>query len=203
MEDLYNNAHLSEPASPAASVASAEIAAEFAALTVEEKEQRRAEWSQELARVEEEINTLRTVLASKTRHASDLKRKLGITVWKELTDDVNQGVKNLKESHVFQRTESVLKTTGEKTASVFGSITSGITSKFSQMKNSESMRSIEASVGSAYENVKVSYEQNNFLCQSHATKVTSRSGSVSSFPDDLDENNSPSGLNSPTDSLTK
>jgi len=30
------------------------------------------------------------------------------------------------------------------------------------------MRSIEASVGSAYENVKVSYEQNNFLCQSHA-----------------------------------
>ncbi|KRF80490.1 uncharacterized protein Dvir_GJ19896, isoform F [Drosophila virilis] len=223
MEDLYNSAHLSEPASPAASVASAEIAAEFAALTVEEKEQRRAEWSQELARVEEEINTLRTVLASKTRHASDLKRKLGITVWKELTDDVNQGVKNLKESHVyqsmeqsvgsiskavheaplFQRTESVLKTTGEKTASVFGSITSGITSKFSQMKNSESMRSIEASVGSAYENVKVSYEQNNFLCQSHATKVTSRSGSVSSFPDDLDENNSPSGLNSPTDSLTK
>ncbi|KRG04248.1 tumor protein D52 isoform X5 [Drosophila mojavensis] len=184
-----NSAHLSEPVSPAASVASAEIAAEFAALTVEEKEQRRAEWSQELARVEEEINTLRTVLASKTRHASDLKRKLGITVWKELTDDVNQGVKNLKESHVFQRTESVLKTTGEKTASVFGSITSGITSKLSQMKNSESMRSIEASVGTAYENVK--------------TKVTSRSGSVSSFPDALDENNSSSGLNSPTDSLTK
>lgn len=30
------------------------------------------------------------------------------------------------------------------------------------------MRSIEASVGSAYENVKVSYEHNNFLCQSHA-----------------------------------
>ncbi|KPU75948.1 uncharacterized protein Dana_GF12177, isoform H [Drosophila ananassae] len=198
-----NTANLSEPASPAASVASAEIAAEFAALTVEEKEQRRAEWSQELARVEEEINTLRTVLASKTRHASDLKRKLGITVWKEVTDDVNQGLRNIKESTVYQRTESVLKSTGEKTASVFGSITSGITSKLSQMKNSESMRSIEASVGSAYENVKVSYEHNNFMCQSHATKVTSRSGSVSSFPDALDENNTSSGLNSPTDSLTK
>lgn len=68
----------------------------------------------------------------------------------------------------FQRTESVLKTTSEKTASVFGSITSGISSKFSQMKNSESMRSIEEKVGSAYENVKVSYDHNNFLCQSHA-----------------------------------
>ncbi|XP_037715525.1 uncharacterized protein LOC119550715 isoform X2 [Drosophila subpulchrella] len=204
-----NTANLSDPASPAASVASAEIAAEFAALSVEEKEQRRADWTQELARVEEEINTLRTVLASKTRHASDLKRKLGITVWKEVTDDMNQGIKNLKESTVYQsveqsvgtftkavheaplyqRTESVLKSTGEKTASVFGSITSGISSKLSQMKNSESMRSIEASVGSAYENVK--------------TKVTSRSGSVSSFPDALDENNTSSGLNSPTDSLTK
>ncbi|XP_059225200.1 tumor protein D54 isoform X6 [Stomoxys calcitrans] len=190
--------------SPAASVASADIAAEFAALTVEEQERQRAEWSQELARVEEEINTLRTVLASKTRHASDLKRKLGITVWKEITDDMNQGIKSVKESSVFQtveqsvgnftkavhdaplfqRTESVLKSTSEKTASVFGTITSGISSKFSQMKNSESMRSIEEKVGSAYENVK--------------TKVsTSRSGSVSSFPDALNENNSPTGLNSP------
>uniref|UniRef100_A0A1I8M5F7 Tumor protein D52 n=1 Tax=Musca domestica TaxID=7370 RepID=A0A1I8M5F7_MUSDO len=192
---VYNTGNTS----PAASVASADIAAEFAALTVEEQERQRAEWSQELARVEEEINTLRTVLSSKMRHASDLKRKLGITVWKEITDDMNQGIKSVKESSVFQRTESVLKTTSEKTASVFGSITSGITSKFSQMKNSESMRSIEEKVGSAYENVKVSYEHNNFLCQSHATKVsTSRSGSVSSFPDALNENNSPTGgLNSP------
>jgi len=214
MEDLYNTSKMSEPTSPAASVASADIAAEFAALTVEEQEKQRAEWSQELARVEEEINTLRTVLASKTRHASDLKRKLGITVWKEITDDMNQGLKNVKESSVyqsveqsvgniskavhdapiFQRTESVLKTTTEKTASVFGTITSGISSKFSQMKNSESMRSIEEKVGSAYENVK--------------TKVSnSRSGSISSFPDALNENNennsTTSGLNSPTDSVGK
>ncbi|XP_036330600.1 tumor protein D52 isoform X3 [Rhagoletis pomonella] len=210
MEDLYNTSKLSEPASPVASVASADIAAEFAALTVEEQERQRAEWSQELARVEEEINTLRTVLASKTRHSSELKRKLGITMWKEITDDMNQGLKNVKESSVyqsveqsvgnlskavheapiFQRTESVLKSTSEKTASVFGSITSGITSKFSQMKNSESMRSIEEKVGSAYENVK--------------TRVsTSRSGSITSFPDALNENNSSSGLNSPTDSVPK
>ncbi|XP_055379503.1 tumor protein D52 isoform X2 [Condylostylus longicornis] len=166
-----NSNKMSEPTSPAHSVASADIAAEFAALTTEEQERQRAEWSQELARVEDEINTLRTVLASKVRHASDLKRKLGITVWREITDDVNQGLKNVKESTVYQRTESVLKSTAEKTSSIFGGITSGISSKFSQIKNSESMRSIEDKVGSAYENVK--------------TKVsTSRSGSVSSFNDD-------------------
>uniref|UniRef100_A0A0K8TQQ2 Putative tumor protein d54-like isoform x5 n=1 Tax=Tabanus bromius TaxID=304241 RepID=A0A0K8TQQ2_TABBR len=195
---------MSEPSSPA-SVASADIAAEFASLTVEEQERQRAEWNQELVRVEEEINTLRTVLASKVRHASDLKRKLGITVWKEITDDMNQGIKNVKESQVFhtvetkvgniakavhdaplyQRTESVLKTTAEKTSSLLGGITSGISSKFSQIKNSDSMRSLEDKMGSAYENVK--------------TKVTtSRSNSVNSFNDSLHESNPGTTPTSPT-----
>lgn len=110
---------------------------------------------QELARVEEEITTLRTVLTSKVRHASELKRKLGITVWREISDDMNQSLKNVRESHVFQKTESALKTTAEKTGSILGGLTSGITNKLSQMKKSDSYRSIEERVGSAYENVKV------------------------------------------------
>lgn len=111
--------------------------------------------SQELARVEEEIATLRTVLTSKVRHASELKRKLGITVWREITDDVNHSLKTVKESQVYQVTESAIKTTAEKTSSILGGLTSGITSKLSQMKKSDSYRSIEERVGSAYENVKV------------------------------------------------
>lgn len=198
-----NSPKMSEPASPA-SVASADIAAEFASLTLEEQERQRAEWSQELARVEEEINTLRTVLASKVRHASDLKRKLGITVWKEITDDMNQGIKNVKESQVYhsvetkvgniakavheapiyQKTESVIKSTAEKTSSIFGGLTSGISSKFAQIKNSDSMRSLEDKMGSAYENVK--------------TKVASRSSSVNSFNDALNENHSATSPSSPT-----
>jgi hypothetical protein len=50
--------------------------------------------------VEEEIQTLRTVLQSKMRHSGELKRKLGITVWKEMTDDISHGIKNVKESNV-------------------------------------------------------------------------------------------------------
>ncbi|CAD7078674.1 unnamed protein product [Hermetia illucens] len=204
----YNIGKMSEPVSPS-SVASADIAAEFAKLTTEEQEKQRAEWSQELARVEEEINTLRTVLASKVRHASDLKRKLGITVWKEITDDMNQGIKTVKESQVYhtvetkvgeiakavhdapiyQKTESVLKSTSEKASSIFGGLTSGISSKISQIKNSESMRSIEDKVGSAYENVK--------------TKVTtSRSNSVSSFNEALNETHGAS-QSSPSNSEAK
>ncbi|XP_047034037.1 tumor protein D52 isoform X5 [Helicoverpa zea] len=158
---------------------------ELAGLTPEQAEQLRAEWSRELARVEDEIATLRTVLQSKIRQSSELKRKLGITVWKEITEDVNQGLKNVKESQVYQKTESVIKSTAEKTTSILGGITAGMTTKIGQMRNSESFRSIEERVGTAYENVK--------------GKVTSRSNSTQSFDEALrDASRAASGATSPT-----
>ncbi|XP_055627056.1 uncharacterized protein LOC129769067 isoform X2 [Toxorhynchites rutilus septentrionalis] len=165
---IDNSGKLSDE-SPVGSSSSAEIAQEFSGLTVEEQEAQRAEWSQELARVEEEIVTLRTVLQSKNRHASELKRKLGITVWKEITDDVSQGLKNVKESNVYQKTETAFKSTAGKTTSVLGGITNKMTQKISEMKQSDSFRSFEEKVGSAYENVK--------------SKVSSRSSSVQSLSD--------------------
>lgn len=38
------------------------------------------------------------VLNSKMRRAHELKRKLGITAWSELTTDMGQGIKNVRES---------------------------------------------------------------------------------------------------------
>ncbi|KAL2729652.1 serine/threonine-protein kinase pakF isoform X1 [Vespula squamosa] len=147
---------------------------ELQGLTLEEQENQRAIWNAELTKIEEEINTLRHVLASKVRVSQELKRKLGISVWKELTDDVNQGLKNVKESQVFQKTESVFKSTAEKTTSILGGFGSGISMKLGQMRNSDSFRSLEERVGSAYENVK--------------TKVVpSRSNSTQSFDDALRE----------------
>lgn len=158
---------------------------ELAGLTPEQAEQLRAEWSRELARVEDEIATLRTVLQSKIRQSSELKRKLGITVWKEITEDVNQGLKNVKESQVYQKTESVIKSTAEKTTSILGGITAGVSTKIGQMRNSESFRSIEERVGTAYENVK--------------GKVSSRSNSTQSFDEALrDASRAASGATSPT-----
>ncbi|XP_063375655.1 tumor protein D54 isoform X3 [Cydia amplana] len=178
---------------------------ELVGLTPEQAEQLRAEWSRELARVDDEIATLRTVLNSKMRQSSELKRKLGITVWKEITEDVNQGFKNVKESQVYQsietrvaaltqavteapiyqKTESVIKSTAEKTTSILGGITAGVSTKLGQMRNSESFRSIEERVGSAYENVK--------------GKVASRSNSTQSFDEALrDASRAASGAASPT-----
>ncbi|KAJ1531731.1 hypothetical protein ONE63_000394 [Megalurothrips usitatus] len=171
---------------------------ELQGLTPEEVEKQKEEWRKQLAEIEEEMQSLRVVLASKVKQSQDLKRKLGISVWRELTDDVSQGIKNVKESNVYQsveekfgqigravseqpvyqKTESVVKATAEKTTSILGGLGSGITMKLGQLKNSESFRSLEEKVGSAYENVKVR----------DWTKVsTSRSSSMQSFDEALRE----------------
>lgn len=56
----------------------------------------------------------------------------------------------------YQKTETAIKTTAGKTTSVLGGITSKMTQKISDMKQSDSFRSFEERVGSAYENVRVS-----------------------------------------------
>ncbi|KAG8229958.1 hypothetical protein J437_LFUL008531 [Ladona fulva] len=163
-------------------------------LTPEEQARQREEWAAELAKIEEEIQTLRHVLSSKVNAAHELKRKLGLTTWKEWTDDMNQSIRNVKESQVcvklgetvnqvgiavvrapiYQKTESALKATAEKTSHLLGGIGSNLTQKLGQLKNSESFRSFEEKMGSAYENVK--------------TKIgTSRSNSTQSFDEALRE----------------
>lgn len=56
----------------------------------------------------------------------------------------------------YQKTESVIKPFAERTTSLIGGFGSGLTSKLGALKNSESFKSLEEKVGSAYENVKVS-----------------------------------------------
>lgn len=167
---------------------------ELAGLTPEEQEKQKQEWATELAKVEEEIQTLRHVLASKVKASQELKRKLGFSVWREFQDDMSQGIRNVKESNVYQnveekfeqfgkavteapiyqKTESVIKSTAEKTTSLLGGLGSGITMKLGQLKNSESFRSFEEKVGTAYENVKTKV-------------VTSRSNSMQGFDEAVRE----------------
>lgn len=139
------------------------------------------ELKSELARTEDEIITLRQVLSDRVRHAQELKRKLGITPWKEFKDDMEQGFRNIQESSAlpglfsssaYQKTSSTLKTAGEKTSTAIGTISASVTKKLSEVKNSTAFKSFEEKVGSAYSNVK--------------TKMAgSRSNSVNSFEEAL------------------
>jgi len=143
-------------------------------MTAEELQAARAEWQGELSQVEDEISTLRQVLNSKMRRAHELKRKLGITAWSELTTDMGQGIKNVRDSTAYQKTESAIKATAEKTTSLFGGIGSAVSNKIGALKNTESFRSMEERVTGAVSNIK--------------TRMGgSRSGSVQSFDEALRE----------------
>ncbi|XP_037569438.1 tumor protein D52 isoform X3 [Dermacentor silvarum] len=137
----------------------------------EEKARQEAMLRDELAQVEEEIQSLRTVLATKMARSQELKRQLGISVWKELKDDMEQGIKNIQDTAAYQKTSATIKTAGEKTTTALGSLGASVSKKLGEMKNSTAFKSVEEKVGSVYTNVK--------------SKVSSRSSSVNSFEDAL------------------
>merc|ERR1712227_982548 len=92
------NSGSSYPALDATSPTDSVIAGDFGSLSAQEQERQRDEWKAELAKTEEEIITLKQVLASKEAHAHGLKRRLGITAWREFSEDMQQGLKNLQDS---------------------------------------------------------------------------------------------------------
>lgn len=63
----------------------------------------------------------------------------------------NLRIKFQRFQNSFQKTESALK----RTTTFLDEVTSNISSKFTQMKKSDSYRSLEEKVGNAYGNVKV------------------------------------------------
>merc|ERR1712141_983839 len=95
----------SYPALDATSPTDSVIAGDFGSLSAQEQERQRDEWKAELGKTEEEIITLRQVLASKEAHAQGLKRRLGITAWREFSEDMTQGLKNLQDSQENKRSD--------------------------------------------------------------------------------------------------
>ncbi|XP_065572796.1 tumor protein D53 homolog isoform X6 [Artemia franciscana] len=146
----------------------------FMNLSAAEQDQRREQWKSELAELEFEIHTLRQVLQIKTRKVHELKRKLGISAWREIGDDISQSLKNVKESSTYQKTETVIKVTAEKTTSFFGGLGSNLSQKIGGIKETATFKSLEEKVGSAYTNVK-------------SKVVTSRSNSTHDFEEALKE----------------
>jgi len=106
------------------------IGTDFQTLTAEEQERQREEWKAELKKTEEEILTLRQVLVSKERHSQGLKRRLGITAWREFSEDMTQGLKNIQDSTTYKRTSENLQfareIAKEKTAGIWSGISASV-----------------------------------------------------------------------------
>ncbi|XP_054247704.1 tumor protein D54 isoform X3 [Indicator indicator] len=132
-------------------------------LTLAEEEELRSE----LAKVEEEIGTLRQVLAAKERHCGELKRKLGLTPLDGLKQNLSKSWHDVQvsnayvktseklgewndrvtQSDFYKKTQETLSQAGQKTSAALSNVGSVISRKFGDMRNSATFKSFEDRVG--------------------------------------------------------
>ncbi|XP_043545036.1 tumor protein D52 isoform X3 [Chiloscyllium plagiosum] len=108
----------------------------------------REELTNELAKVEEEIQTLSQVLAAKERHVAELKKKLGLTPLHELKQNLSKSWLDVQSSTAFKKTSETLSQAGQKASSAFTNFGSAITKKFEDVRNSPTFKSFEDRVES-------------------------------------------------------
>ncbi|XP_011289638.2 tumor protein D52 isoform X1 [Acinonyx jubatus] len=117
--------------------------------TLSEEEQQ--ELRRELAKVEEEIQTLSQVLAAKEKHLAEIKRKLGINSLQELKQNIAKGWQDVTATSAYKKTSETLSQAGQKASAAFSSVGSVITKKLEDVKmqafsHSFSIRSIQHSI---------------------------------------------------------
>ncbi|KAM9344282.1 tpd52 like 2b isoform 2-T2 [Pholidichthys leucotaenia] len=130
-----------------------------AGLTEEEAEELRVE----LTKVEEEITTLRQVLSAKERHATELKRKLGLTPLEELRQNLTRSwndvqtstaymsaaatLDDITHSEAYKKTQETLTQAGHKTSAALTTMGTAISRKLGDMRNSPTFKSFEDKMG--------------------------------------------------------
>ncbi|XP_048639056.1 tumor protein D52 isoform X5 [Marmota monax] len=117
--------------------------------TLSEEEQE--ELRRELAKVEEEIQTLSQVLAAKEKHLAEIKRKLGINSLQELKQNIAKGWQDVTATSAYKKTSETLSQAGQKASAALSSVGSVITRKLEDVKlqafsHSFSIRSIQHSI---------------------------------------------------------
>ncbi|XP_053430911.1 tumor protein D54 isoform X3 [Nycticebus coucang] len=141
-------------------------------LTEAEEEELRAE----LTKVEEEIVTLRQVLAAKERHCGELRRRLGLSTlgglkhnlsrsWHDVqvsnayvktSEKLGEWNEKVTQSDLYKKTQETLSQAGQKTSAALSTVGSAISRKLGDMRshpfshsfrNSAAFKSFEDRVG--------------------------------------------------------
>lgn len=119
-------------------------------LTEEEKK----ELHNELTKLEEEISTLKQVLATKEKRQTDLKQRLGMTTLTELKQNFSRSWNDVQSTPVFKKTSETLNTASQKTTAAFSNLGTAISRKFGDMRNSQGFKSFEETVETNVSNIK-------------------------------------------------
>ncbi|XP_063315542.1 tumor protein D54 isoform X5 [Pelobates fuscus] len=128
----------------------------------------------ELAKVEEEILTLRQVLSAKERHAAEIKRKLGQTPLNQLKMNLSKSLQEVQMSNAYKKTQETLTQAGQKTSAALSNVGTAITRRLGDMssysirhsismpamRNSTTFKSFEERVGSMKTRVSTGREEN-------------------------------------------
>ncbi|XP_067904429.1 tumor protein D54-like isoform X7 [Heterodontus francisci] len=92
------------------------------------------ELKSELSKVEDEIATLRQVLVAKEKHASEIKRKLGLTPFSELKQNLSKSWQDVQASNAYKKTQATLSTAGSKTSNAISSVGSVLSKTLGEIK---------------------------------------------------------------------
>ncbi|XP_078092718.1 tpd52 like 2b isoform X7 [Mustelus asterias] len=140
------------------------------------------ELKSELTKVEDEIATLRQVLVAKERHAAEIKRKLGLTPFTELKQNLSKSWQDVQASNAYKKTQATLSTAGNKTTSAISSVGSALSRTLGEIKShpfsqsfreSPTFKSFEESVGNL--KAKVIGNENNSKGGYHTPTASSPS----------------------------
>ncbi|XP_042202838.1 tumor protein D52 isoform X3 [Callorhinchus milii] len=97
-------------------------------------DEEREELTNELAKVEEEIQTLSQVLAAKEKHVAELKKKLGMTPLNEFRQNLSRSWLDVQSSTAFKKTSETLTQAGQKASSAFSNFGFAISRKLEDVR---------------------------------------------------------------------
>ncbi|XP_077408771.1 tumor protein D53 isoform X4 [Vanacampus margaritifer] len=168
-------------------------------------EEEREEIQLELAKLEDEISTLRQVLASKEKRHTELKHKLGITSLSELRNNLSRGWLDMQSSTAYKRTSGTLTSAGQKTTAAFSTLGSAINRKFGDMRSGSIGYSISHSMSMPAMRNSPSFRTFEEKVENTVTSIKTKvggPGAGGSFEDVLSSTAKASSQDTPTSTLT-
>uniref|UniRef100_A0A670HZ30 TPD52 like 1 n=1 Tax=Podarcis muralis TaxID=64176 RepID=A0A670HZ30_PODMU len=131
-------------------------------------EEEQEELKAELVKLEDEIATLRQVLAAKEKHLVEIKQKLGINLMNELKQNFSKGWHDVQTTTAYKKTQETLSQAGQKATAAFSNVGTVISKKFGDMsysirhsismpamRNSPTFKSFEEKVETTVTSLKV------------------------------------------------
>ncbi|NXG60894.1 TPD53 protein, partial [Hemiprocne comata] len=97
-------------------------------------EEEKEELKIELAKLEDEISTLRQVLAAKEKHLIEIKQKLGISLMNELKQNFSKSWHDMQTTSAYKKTHETLSHAGQKATAAISNVGTAISKKFGDMR---------------------------------------------------------------------